>query len=126
MKTRAMERDRKKAEAEAAAAAKRFKQPTPKATPGTSGEAMETETVSVVPQQAAPQPSTSTSSRAEQKSSKRTIEKVIDPDSGKDAPDPRRSNVPLNKGIKRLCLKSVLEFFKWLIDEAVRRINDPD
>lgn len=26
----------------------------------------------------------------------------------------------------RDCLKSVLEFFKWLIDEAVRRINDPD
>lgn len=54
------------------------------------------------------------------------MEKVIDPDSGKDAPDPKRSNVPLDKGIKRLCLKSILEFFKWLTGEAVKTIQDQE
>lgn len=72
-------------------------------------------------------PSSSTSRRApEKKTTKRTVEKIIDPDSGKDAPDPKRSNVSLDKAIKRLCLKSILEMFGWLLVEARKRILDDD
>lgn len=71
-------------------------------------------------------PATSAQTSTGTKTTKRTIEKVIDPDSGKDAPDPKRSNVPLDKAIKRLCLKSILQFFNWLSDEAGRIIEDQE
>lgn len=122
MKTRAaIEKERKKREAEARAAAKVVKQLPPQSVAGPSTETMDTldETVNLVPAQVVLPPSTAVTSPAGPKSSKRTIEKVIDPDSGKDAPDPKKSNVLSDKGIKRLCLKSMLEFFKWLSDEAV-------
>lgn len=61
-----------------------------------------------------------------EKSTKRTIESVIDPDTGKDMPDPKRSNIPLDKGIKRVCLKAILEFFNWLSNEILRQIGEPD
>lgn len=102
MKTRAaIEKERKKREAEARAAAKVVKQLPPQSVAGPSTEAMDTlETVNLVPAQVVLPPSTAATSTAGPKSSKRSIEKVIDPDSGKDAPDPKRSNVPLDKGIK--------------------------
>lgn len=100
MKTRAaIEKERKKREAEARAAAKVVKQLPPQSVAGLSTEAMDTlETVNLVPAQVVLPPSTAATSPAGPKSSKRTIEKVIA--SGKDAPDPKKSNVPLDKGIK--------------------------
>lgn len=94
---------------------------------GTSCEDMDTnDLVKIVPAAVVIPPSKFASPPAGSKATKRTIEKVIDPDSGKDTPDPKRSNVPLDKGIKRVCLKSILEFFKWLSEEAERRILDPE
>lgn len=128
MKTRAtLDKEERKKEAESKALAKLVRQASQKPTAGTSGEAMDTtEIVTVVPPSVVVPPSTSASPPAGIKASKRTIEKVIDPDNGKDTPDPKRSNVPLDKGIKRLCLKSVLEFFRWLSDEAAKIIHDQE
>lgn len=90
-----IEKERKKREAEARAAAKVVKYLPPQSVAGSSTEAMDTlETVNIVPAQVVLPPSTAATSPAGPKSAKRTIEKVIDPDSGKDAPDPKRSNVP--------------------------------
>lgn len=122
-----MEKEKRKKEAESKAMAKIARQTTLQPAAGPSGEAMDTtDLVNVVPANVVVPPSTSVSSPAGAKASKRTIEKVIDPDSRKDTPDPKRSNVPFDKGIKRLCLKSVLEFFRWLSEEAARRIQDQD
>lgn len=62
----------------------------------------------------------------EKKAAKRTVETIIDPDSGKDAPDPKRSNMPLDRSIKRVCLKSIFEMFGWLLEEACGMIPDGD
>lgn len=127
MKTRAaITREKARMEAEAKRQAQK-KLKSPKIAAATVGEAMETETVSVLPQPMMPQHSRATAAAPpEQKAPKRTIEKIIDPDSGKDVPDPKRSNIPLDKGIKRLCLKSILEMFNWLVGEALKRIQDED
>lgn len=45
---------------------------------------------------------------------KRTIKKSVDPDSGKEAPDPKRSNIPLNKTIKIVYLKAIYEAYEEL------------
>lgn len=128
MKTRAtLDKEKRKKEAESKALAKLVRQASQKPTAGTSGEAMDTtEIVTVVPPSVVVPPSTSALPPAGIKASKRTIEKVIDPDNGKDTPESKRSNVPLDKGIKRLCLKSVLEFFRWLSDEAAKIIHDQE
>lgn len=88
---------------------------------------MDTDIISLHPSPIVPPPTRyEAESRSEKKATKRTVEKIIDPDSGKDAPDPKRSNVPLDKAIKTLCLKSTLEMFSWLVGEAKKRIADDD
>lgn len=128
MKTRAaLQREKAKAEAEIKRqqAQKRFKSPKPATE--TTGEAMDTDNISVLPPHMVP-PSTRFGAEnvPEKKATKRTVEKIIDPDSGKDAPDPKISNVPLDKAIKRLCLKSILEMFSWLVGEEKKIIADDD
>lgn len=39
-------------------------------------------------------------------------------------PDPKRSNVTLDKGVKCLCLKSLIEVFTWSQKEAVTEIRE--
>lgn len=41
-------------------------------------------------------------------------------------PDPKRSNVTLDKGVKRLCLKSLIEVFTWSQKEVVTKIGEAD
>lgn len=125
MKTRAAAQRERRVEVEKKVQKmKALKSPPPSKLQAT-GEAMETETV--LPASSAPSHSGPTPRMApERKTTKRTVEKIIDPDSGKDAPDPKRSNVPLDKEIKRLCLKSILEMFGWLLVEARKRIQDED
>lgn len=115
----------KRKEAERRAAQLKKLKSTPLGPSSAPLEEMETETVSVAPPPMQPAQSRNDPTDApEKKAVKRTVEKVIDPDSGKDAPDPKRSNIPLDKTIKRLCLKSIFEAFGWLLNEAHRVIGD--
>lgn len=109
---------KKKEEAEEAQNKKKPAQTPPSAPPPSEDDKMDTTDAStIVPQPTSVPASSSIPTPSTAKTTKRTIEKVIDPDSGKEAPDPKRSNVPLDKVTKVLCLKAILEFFNWSNDQ---------
>lgn len=128
MKTRASAQREMKKRGEEAKKKKTLAAPmTSTARPPTAGETeMDIEIFPAAPLLPTSSASSSRVQGPERKAAKITVETIIDPDSGKDAPDPKRSNMPLDKSIKRICLKSIFEMFGWLLDEACGMIPDGD
>lgn len=80
--------------------------------------------VTKIPAKSAPPVTNPLKQDGVKKPTKRTLETSVDPDDGKEAPNPKRSNIPLNKTIKILCLKSLVEAVEALNAGALNKCSD--